>query len=205
MVNQKPFRPSRESQVRILRLKEKLFFNKKFREKLKIDSRKTLKIANEFLEETPLIYGKLRNQARNYRLIAESLLRVVNVAEKHYKFYEQKGEFFLFKNKDKYIFHSKILRDNKIRCGNLVFPNGLPNHTFKKAFLYKKVAPPSKSEWLDFGRYYFKQTNYNGGYLCFRGQKEKYFFDFVLKKILDKRKTKFELKCKLSKKCRRKK
>lgn len=198
-MSKKPFPIPKAVRKELLLLNQKIFYNEKFREKIKKDSRKLITESKEILDSLPLKYGKARNEARAYIVIAETLLKNVKVAEENYKFNDQRGDFFLFKNKNSYVFHSKIFRDGKVRSGNLVFPNGLPKKTFKKAFLYKRVAPPSKIDWIDFGRYHLKQTSYKDGYFRFWGKKDKYFVSFDKIKSINKKNTKFELRCKLVK------
>ena len=155
--------------------------------------------SKEILGSFPLKYGKARNEARAYIMLAEDFLAIVKAAEENYKFNDQRGDFFLLKNKNNYVFHSKTLRDGKIRCGNLIFPHGLPKETSKKAFLNKRVAPPSKIDWVDFGKYHFKKTSFKNGFFHFYGKAGKYFIDITGVKALDKRKNKLELRCKLAK------
>jgi len=198
-VSKKPFRFSKATRKEALLLNQKIFYNKKFREKIKKDSRKLITELKEILNSVPLKYGKTRNEARAYIMLAESFLESVKAAEKDYKFNDQRGDFFLFKNKNNYVFHSKTLRDGKVRSGNLIFPHGLPKKNSRKAFLHKRVGPPSKIDWVDFGKYHFKKTSFKNGFFHFYGKADKYFIDITEIKASDKRGNKLELRCKLAK------
>jgi len=175
---------------------EKVFFIKKFRENVREHSFKLLDLGSKILTSMSLT-SKERVEAKNIMHLARVYLRVIRAADKYEKFSDQRGTFALFNDKNTYIFSCKTLRDKKIRQGNLIFPNGLPEKTFKKALYRRKEKPPTGFIPIDLGQYHFKQTGNYCGYYHFSGKLEEYFIDYDKIKTIEKDKA--EMKCRLSK------
>jgi hypothetical protein len=186
-----------------LLLLNRIYFNKRFRETVKKDFTQMREVGVKLLESYP---NTATLKVSKDRVLAELMidcgnlyLDTVKKAERNEKYHNQRGEFILFNKKDTYVFNNKILRDKKIREGNIIFASGLPKHTYKKATLLKRKIETTGFKKIDYGKYHFKQNGSNFGYYHFWGKKEKYFMDFDNGKVLSKDKKEIELRFKRSK------
>ena len=203
-INKKLLPSTKASQKRVSLFYQKLIFNKKYRNDLKKDLIKTLNSGKKYLDmSSPYIkdpkISKNRDLAKAANRLSKIILKPIKYAEGQDKYNDQKGSFILFKNKNTYVFSEKTLRDKKIRKANLIFANGLPKKTAKKAILHRWAVAPSNFIKIDSGKYHFKTTSFECGQFLFWGKLDKYFIDFNKAKVINKSETKLELRCKLTK------
>ena len=167
-----------------------IYFNKKRR---RVFKKSFLETQKEILENEDFSVKPVLKEEYDKRMLTTSMLaftvswlETIEKAEKYdKKVYLTDSKFILYRKEMSVVFKATFLKpllDNKVKTSFLCFPQGFPQKTKKKAFIYKDGRKFSLKGYklVDSGIFKQKVLDYKDISLKYKGKKDHYNFKLTL-------------------------